>query len=186
MSKDSTPPFVISAIKSYWKPGMKILEIGCGPAFLRKTFGMDYIGSDITSLPYYANLARDVDLVCSADNLLLSDAIVNIVVIKSAFFLFPNHTAVLREVYRVLKPGGMLFIFDYNKRTQKDLQRREKHTNYPCWSQWSLKKLIKANGFIKVVLLVAEEIQPTGLKKVYRLIKQELRGDWVIVFAVKN
>lgn len=186
MSKDSTPPFVISTIKNYWKPGMKILEVGCGAAFLRKTFGVDYIGTDITNLPYYEDLPRDVDFVCSAGNLVLSDASVNIIVIKSAFFLFPNHIAALREAYRVLKPGGMLFIFDYNKRTQKYLQQIEKHSNYPCWSQWGLKKLIKANGFMKPTLLVAEETQVTGLKRLYRLVRQEVRGDWAIVLAVKD
>lgn len=180
------PEFVVNIIKLFWSPGMKILEIGCGPAFLRKVFGIDYIGVDIVDTPYAPELLRDVDFICPADKLVLRDESVDIVVIKSAFFLFPDHFAALQEALRVLKSSGKLLIFDYNKKTQKDLQMREGHTRYPCWTQWGLKKLVQSNGFIGTTLLVSDSPQATGFRKFYRLIAQELKGTWVIVAGGKK
>jgi ubiquinone/menaquinone biosynthesis C-methylase UbiE len=180
-----SPDFVINIIKNFWKPGQKILEIGCGPAFLRELFGEDYIGTDITDEPYNKNLPRNVDIVCSADDLLIKSESVDVVVIKSAFYLFPNHRTSLNEALRVLKPGGQIIIFDYNRKTQKGLQRKESHDNYPCWTQRRLKKFVQQNGFKNVKNLLAENDQPTSLNKYYRLIKQEFFGTWAIVCGTK-
>ena len=109
-----SPDFVVNTIKMAWTPGQKILEIGCGAAFLREIFGKDYIGTDLTNEPYNKNLPRDVDIVCAAEKLLLANDSIDIVVIISAFYLFYNHEKALNESLRVLKLGGKLFIFDYN------------------------------------------------------------------------
>lgn len=181
-----SPDFVVSIINSTWSKGSKILEIGCGPSFLRKHFGEDYIGSDITDDDYTKDLPRDVDIICSSDNLKISDSTIDIVVIKSAFFLFPNHLKSLEEAIRVLKPNGKLLIFDYNKKTQKLLQKKEQHENYPCWSQWDLKALLKKNKNLRNVdNYLASCIQPKGLKKIFLLIMQEILGTWAIVGGEK-
>ena len=180
------PDFVVSIIKRHWNPGKKILEVGCGPSFLRKHFGEDYIGSDITNDDYTEGLPRDVDIICAADELKINTSSIDIVVIKSAFFLFPNYLKSLEEAIRVLKPKGKLLIFDYNAKTQKSLQKKEKHQNYPCWSQWKLKKLTKATKKMKnVENYIASNIQPKGVKKIYSLIKQEVLGNWAIVCGEK-
>lgn len=179
--------FVLSIIKNHWSPGVKILEIGCGPAHLRKYFGKDYIGADITDKAYKADLPRDVDIVCPADQLKVDDSFVDIVVIKSAFFLFPDHKKSLEEAIRVLKPGGKLIIFDYTMRTQKRLQQKEGHRNYPCWTQWKLRRLLqKTGGFEKVHNLTTLSDQPKGLIRFYHLIRQEFFGTWAIVYGEKN
>ena len=179
------PDFVVSIIKRYWKPGQRILEIGCGPAFLRDDFGADYLGVDITDKPYTEDLLRDVDIVCSADNLLIDDSSIDIVIIKSAFYMFSDHILALREARRVLKPNGILLIFDYNRRTQRMLQKKEGHTNYGCWTQWGLKNLVQANGFKDVKNLVAANDQLVGLSRILFLLKQELFGSWAIICGVK-
>jgi ubiquinone/menaquinone biosynthesis C-methylase UbiE len=161
------------------------LEIGCGPAFLRNIFGEDYVGTDITNKPYNENLIRDVDVICSADQLLFEKDSFDIIVIKSAFFLFPNHELSLKEAKRVLKPGGKIIIFDYNRKTQIELQRKEGHTNYPCWTQWGLKRLIQRNGFQNVQNLIPRKTIPTGIGKLYYLIKQEIFGTWAIILGTK-
>jgi len=180
------PDFVVQIIKDYWKPGQKILEIGCGPAFLREDFGKNYIGSDITKEPYNLDLPRDVDIVCPAENLCVDDNSIDIVVIKSAFFLFDNHMKSLNEIMRVLKPGGKVIIFDYNKRIQKDLQRKEGHNQYPCWTQWSLKKLLQRHYFNDVTNLIASTKQPSKITKPYHLLRQEIFGTWAIVYGIKR
>lgn len=181
-----TPQFVIDTIRSAWKPGKKIVEIGCGPAFLRRYFGGDYIGTDISDAPYDSDLPRDADHVCPANRLSLNDEVFDIVIMKSALFLFEDHLGALLEAKRVLRQGGVLLIFDYNRRTQKMLQRKEGHTNYPCWTQWALRKLVLNANFKRVDLLVPKSHQPNSLQGVLRRIHQELFGNWAIVRGFKE
>lgn len=181
----SSPKFVVEIIRSVWRPDHTMLEIGCGPAFLRNEFGQSYLGCDITGETYNAEFKRDVDFVCSAEFLSLKDESVDIVIIKSAFYLFKNHKKCLFEAFRVLKKRGMIFIFDYNRKTQKKLSKKEGHNNYPCWTQWGLKKIIKNNYFKKVTLLLPEKKQSSGLKKIIQIGIQELMGCWAIVKAEK-
>lgn len=182
---NSTPPFVVQIIKEYWSPGKKILEIGCGPAFLRDFFLKDYIGVDITNEPYNEDLLRNVDIVCGAENLLIESASIDIVVIKSSFYLFEDHAKALQEAKRVLKDKGTILIFDYNKRTQNRLQKNETKKIYPCWTQWKLKKILQKNGFKEVKNFLASYEQPLGLILYYKILKQELNGDWAIVSGRK-
>ncbi len=186
MQPSNSIEFVVDIIKSYWMPGKKILEVGCGPAYLRKYFKEDYTGSDITDQPYTETIPRTVDYVCPADNLIFSKEQFDIVIIKSALFLFDNYKAALAEVYRVLSKNGMLIIFDYNFRTQKILCKKEGHSNYPCWTQWKLAKIIKNIGFKKTKLALPLSIQPQGIKRLYMLGWQELKGNWAIVIAQKT
>lgn len=177
--------FVVAIVNNYWSKGKKILEIGCGPAYLRNIYGEDYIGSDITDDFYSPGVARDVDVVCSADNLQFEDNAFDVVIIKSAFFLFKDHSKALSEAYRVLKQNGKLIIFDYNKRTQKTLQAKEGHQNYPCWTQFGLRKRLCNAGFKKAKLWIADVQQPQILTKMYHVLRQEFLGTWAIVSGVK-
>jgi ubiquinone/menaquinone biosynthesis C-methylase UbiE len=181
-----TPQFVIDTIHSVWKPGEKIVEIGCGPGFLRRHFGGDYVGTDISDAPYKLDLPRNVDCVCTAGELSIRNEAIDIVVVKSALYLFADHSGALLEAHRVLKTGGAILIFDYNRRTQKIMQRKEGHTNYPCWTQWALRKLVLNTNFKRVELLAPKSHQPNSLQGVLRRIHQELFGNWAIVRGFKE
>lgn len=178
---NSTPDFVLDIIRLHHKENNKILEIGCGPAFLREFFPNDYIGADITDELYNENLKRDVDIVCSAEKLLLDDDSVDIVVIKSSFYLFSNHDIALSEAKRVLKKGGIILIFDYTRRTQKRLQKQSKGSIYPCWTQWGLKKKIDNAGFTESKILSSNTNEINFIRK----IKQEIFDTWIIVQGIK-
>ncbi len=177
--------FVLSLINEHWQSGKKILEVGCGPAFLRKHYGADYTGSDITDENYTPTLPRDVDVVCPADDLKFSDNSFDIVLIKSAFFLFDDHNKALSEARRVLCDNGVILILDYNMRTQKRLQKGEGHNRYPCWTQWGLQNLITNSGFKSPKLWIGDKTQPVWYKRPYHLLRQELLGTWAIVSASK-
>jgi len=178
---NSTPTFIINIIKQYWTPGKKILEIGCGPAFLREFFGADYIGTDITDEPYNENLPRNVDIVCAAENLLMKNDMVDIVTIKSSFYLFTEHDRVLMEVNRVLKSHGLILIFDYTRKTQKKLQKSEHEKIYPCWTQLGLKRKMMQSGFTDCQILSAEGDKANLLQ----IMKNEMMGTWAIAKGAK-
>lgn len=183
----TTPDFVIATLKKCWAPGKKLLEIGCGPAFLRTEFQNDYLGVDITDEPYRPDIPRRPDIICAAEKIPLSDETFDIITIKSALYLFTNPDASLQEACRLLRPKGKLVVFDYNRRTQKDLQRREgNHNRYPCWTQWGLKNHIKAAGFSHTTLLCPKVIQPKNLPRWLYLLAQECLGTWAVVMGIKE
>lgn len=193
------PEFVTKRIEKHWQPGKKILDIGCGPGFLRSVFKQDYIGVDIIQKnaevisssieveqpPSTQGSRQGADILCSAENLEVPSDSIDIVLIKSALFIFDNIIGALQEAKRVLKKQGVLLVYDYNTRTQKMLCRKEGHQKYPCWTQWGLKQLIKKNGFNNAKLLLPMDEQPLGLRRCYILLYQEYLGTWAIVEAEK-
>ena len=177
---NSTPSFIVDIIKRDWAPGKKILEIGCGPAFLREFFKKDYIGVDITDEPYNKDLLRNVDIICSAENLLVESDSVDIIVIKSSFYLFADHSKALKEAKRVLKSKGAIIIFDYNRKTQKRLQKNDLEKVYPCWTQWGLKRKLEQSGYDDCAI-ISHKIKVN----LCQIIMNEIRGDWAIARGSK-
>lgn len=173
---NSTPSFIVDLIKNHWTPGKKILEIGCGPAFLKEYFPNDYIGTDITNKQYNDELARKPDIICSAENLLIESGSFDIVVIKSSFFLFDDPHRALKEAQRVLRSKGVILIFDYTRKTQKILQKSEPSKKYPCWTQWGLKKRLLQAGYVDCQIL-----SDKGKAGLLRAIRNELTNTWAIV-----
>ncbi len=109
------------------RKGLTVLNLGSGSS----DFGPDVWNFDI--LPY-----ETVDVVCSIDNIPLADcsvdAIVNIAVLEHV----PNPDAVVKEFWRVLKPGGSMYCFipfiqgfhaspwDFQRYTKKGFELRFK------------------------------------------------------------
>lgn len=145
--KKAKVPFILKALEEfqYEHKEAKVLEIGCGTAQYREVFGQNYIGLDIEN-----NFDQSVDLISSGTNMKISDSSVDMVFTIATLYLTGEHKSVLREIYRVLKPSGSVYIFDYNKKTQKKLQVMEGHENYPCWSRRDLRKEVLWAGFSRV------------------------------------
>ena len=177
-------PFVEFWLKKYAQAEFVLLDIGCGVAQYRNTTPATYIGLDITDQDYRDGCSRDVDIVASATQMPLAIASCDLIFSVCAFYQIPDYMKALMEFHRVLKPGGRILLFDYNKRTQKVLQRTEGHQR-PCWSQWGLKKLVSRSGFRECQLLLPANYEVNGMRKAAQLIKQELRGQWAIVTGIK-
>lgn len=102
------------------RPGETVLDLGCGAGLdlylyakavglMGKVYGLDMSEAMIAKAK--KNLASldigNVEFLCApADAIPLSDASVDLVTANGIFNLSPNKDAVMREVYRVLKPGG--------------------------------------------------------------------------------
>jgi len=176
--------FVGEYLRAYTKPTDRVLDVGCGPSLYRDFSRGRYIGLDVTVEPYGEGVARDVDVIASAQQLPHPDGVFDLVISKSAFFQFPDPSSALAEMKRVLKPGGRLILFDYNRRTQRDLEKKE-DTMKPKWTQWGLRRLVRRYGFKECRLLLPTTRQMSGIERCFRLVNQELRGSWAIVTGIK-
>jgi|GEM_PF-1403317 len=177
-------PFVVALLNRHVSAGQVLLDVGCGPGLYRHVTQARFIGIDYTDAPYYADWPRDVDVVAEGSSLPLRAACVDLVMSKSAFFQFPDPDAALADFRRVLRPGGRVLLFDYNRRTQRRLERAE-NANRPCWTQWELRDRVRAAGFERVEMLLPFGRQPPLALRLPLLLAQELLGCWAIVTGMR-
>src|SRR4051794_24995654 len=123
MTRPGPVPFVVHLLRRYTRPGDRLLDVGCGPAFYRHVTDAEYTGLDVTDEPYKDELPRDVDLIGSADAIPAQDGSFDLVFTLSAFHVSPSPGAALDEFRRVPRPPGRLLVVDYNRRTQRRLER---------------------------------------------------------------
>jgi SAM-dependent methyltransferase len=176
-------PFVVETLRAYAGRGDRILDVGCGPALYRGVTEADYVGLDITDGPYLDGVNRDVDIVAPVERIPVESGAFDLVFSLSAFYQASDPRAGLSEIHRVLRPGGRLLLFDYNRRAQRALTTGEGQPR-PAWTQWDLRRRVVRAGFRDARLLVAAKRQPAGVARWLRLIDEELRGQWAIVTAI--
>jgi SAM-dependent methyltransferase len=97
-------------VTRHFETGTKLLDIGCGTGWLAEHFA-DYTGIDGSPEAVAAAaqrrrnvLAGDVD-----EPLPFGDAMFDGVILKDLLEHVTDPVAVVREVHRVLKPGGLVF-----------------------------------------------------------------------------
>jgi ubiquinone/menaquinone biosynthesis C-methylase UbiE len=100
-------------------PGQRVLDLGCGPA--DGTVKLRHLGAEGIGLDYSAGMLaaarREPSLqgrLCRGDagRLPFRDAAFDKVICTNSFHHYPDHRSALREVRRVLKPGGLLVLVD--------------------------------------------------------------------------
>jgi ubiquinone/menaquinone biosynthesis C-methylase UbiE len=182
--EDYRIPFVEYYLTKFVEIGDAILEIGCGMGQYRMSTQGFYVGLDVTNEPYGDIGPRVVDVVASGTDIPARAESFDFAFSVAALYQMTNPRRVLAECYRILKPGGRVLLFDYNRRTQTRLESGEGHKR-PCWSQWELKNLVHEVGFAECELLLPVCREVGAVQRRIRLYRNELRGTWAIVMGIK-
>jgi len=97
-------------VTRHFAPGAKLLDVGCGTGWLAEHFS-DYTGIDGApeAVAAAAERGRNVVVGDVAEPLPFGDGLFDAVVLKDLLEHVPDPVAVVREVRRVVKPGGRVF-----------------------------------------------------------------------------
>jgi ubiquinone/menaquinone biosynthesis C-methylase UbiE len=116
---------IIQALFPHGEPSEKtsILEVGCGPGFYARQLAKRYAGISVIGVDRSSRMVSSARRRATADRLSncqfiegdvesLSSCVgpVDALVSSRLFLVVPNQIAVLTEMFRVLKPGGRLFL----------------------------------------------------------------------------
>ena len=146
--------------------GRSVLEIGCGNGVQTKFISEKYRPGFITGIdisrPNIALANREKQrrrignvffLVDDAQRLKkVHDNSFEVVINIESAFHYPDKQAFLREVYRVLAPGGRFLIADILKSDVSDSEKRGRFTNRMSLNHWTLREYKK--GFEEAGLKV--------------------------------
>ncbi len=149
-------------------PGTTVLDVGCGIGGSSRILARDYgfVVTGITISPQQVKRAQELTpeglsaqfQVDDALALSFPDASFDVVWSIEAGPHMPDKAQYAREMMRVLKPGGILVVADWNQRDdrQKPLNFWEKLVMRQLLDQWSHPAFSSIEGF-------AELIEETGL-----------------------
>lgn len=136
----------VSTVADSLEAGAVVLDVGAGDAPYRELFAhCNYVTVDRMESVHEG--ARDSDVIASADALGLPDETADAALLTQVLEHVPDPAAVLREMARVLRPGGGLFMT-----VPFVWELHELPDDFWRFTPSSLERLLHAAGFDDVVV----------------------------------
>jgi MPBQ/MSBQ methyltransferase len=163
-------------------PGTTVLDVGCGIGGSSRILGREYgfAVTGVTISPQQVERARQLTppeldvrfLVDDAMALSFPDASFDVVWSIEAGPHMPDKAVFAKELMRVLKPGGLLVVADWNQRDDRQvpLNAWERPVMRQLLDQWShpafasiegFAELLEATGLVEGEVITADWTEPT-------------------------
>jgi 2-polyprenyl-3-methyl-5-hydroxy-6-metoxy-1,4-benzoquinol methylase len=139
----------------------KLLDAGCGTGWFSRVAAER--GANVTSMDLGDNLLAKVALKCSSErvvgsilNIPLSDNDFDIVISSEVIEHVPDPLRAMQELYRVLKPGGIMILTTPNKIWYfavwiADTFKLRPYQGLEKWTGWyEMKRRLKGIGFTEI------------------------------------
>jgi MPBQ/MSBQ methyltransferase len=188
-------------------PGTTVLDVGCGiggsSRILVKDYGFSVTG--ITISPQQVKRAQQLTppgvnaqfKVDDAMALSFPDASFDVVWSIEAGPHMPDKAVFARELMRVLKPGGMLVVADWNQRDDRQIPLNfwEKPVMQQLLDQWShpafssiegFSELLEATGFVEGGVTTADWTEPTLPSWIDSIWQGIIRPDGLVRFGISG
>jgi ubiquinone/menaquinone biosynthesis C-methylase UbiE len=168
-----------------------VLDVGCGPGnstvYLRDKVGAGAVGGDFAMSMLRRARRRDarLRLVCiDAGNLPVKSASVDAATFHSVLYLLPDRSAALREVARVLRPGGRVVLLEPQAGLKATVLGMARALPTPRWALTALlwRTMSVAYGRFSADALWAA-LEGAGLR--VRKIEESLGGLGLLAVAEK-
>jgi MPBQ/MSBQ methyltransferase len=188
-------------------PGTTVLDVGCGIGGSSRILGRDYgfAVTGVTISPQQVKRAQeltpmDLDvqfLVDDAMALSFPDGSFDVVWSIEAGPHMPDKVTFAKELMRVLKPGGVLAVADWNQRDDRRIPLNvwEKPVMQQLLDQWShpafssiegFAELLEATGFVKGSVTTADWTKPTLPSWIDSIWQGVIRPKGLVRFGVSG
>ena len=176
-------------LRQYDSSEKKILEIGCGSMQYRSDFQGSYFGLDRAESAYTEVPPHYIGYM---EKMPVADETFDLVFAVATFYYARPAEQACAEVFRVLRPGGTVLIFDYDKPVLQRLEPQE-GTPINVWGYVELKAQLARVGFpLKQIQRLSDrKFHIPGLfsssprRPLYHLKRMLISSDWLIVKATK-
>ena len=174
---------VCEYIRPYLNRNMNVLELACGSgqlSFNLSKYAKNWIGTDFSEQMILEARKRGENEnltfeVAEATSLSFSDGEFNCVVIANALHIMPEPDEAMREIYRVLKPNGILsaptFLWKEGNQSKfiKGIMSVVGFKMYQEWNKKQFKDFIEKHGFSVVEMnLIHGGLAPIGVMIAYK------------------
>ncbi|MCD7809497.1 MAG: class I SAM-dependent methyltransferase [Erysipelotrichaceae bacterium] len=157
---DSTYKDICCIIDNYLDESMNVLEIACGTGQLSKHLYNKvnhYIATDFSlNMIQHAqkNNPQITFSMADATNLHYKDQTFDVVIIANALHIMPYPDKALKEIYRVLKPNGLIiaptFVYEHKHYIQMWFLEKTGFHTYHKWSRMEYNQYISSFGFNEI------------------------------------
>lgn len=133
-----------------FKAGGKVLDIGCGPGEslgLMREMDLEACGLDISEKLLAEAALRGPVILGNAENIPLKDEALDGASMECVLSLVEDKTLALREIWRLLRPGGRLFLSDLFLRKDADQDKNATGCLAGAETLAKLRGLLRNAGF---------------------------------------